>query len=252
MFSQTDIANNVVSWANLGVKLPDELTAAIEIFNTVRWVEVGHKPRFDLREVTAENAEEKIRQFALEIAVAGDPHQLGPTVLDNAKKHALDVAARNVNNQARGSIPAIIEALESSFNERAKAYTEAVSKLPADLTAEKLVAAGGGTVTAYQEAKQQAAALRRFHDWTISAAYVSMIHPANTEKVVTVLRPTNIAQLARLDEAAQLLNVDQVFGAINPVWYAAVKHEIPFAINGPQQAAALRVGLETSSKLVWS
>ncbi|GAA2556112.1 hypothetical protein [Mycolicibacterium diernhoferi] len=250
MFSQTDIANNVVSWVNLGVKLPDELAAAIEIFNTVRWVEVGHRPRFDLREVTTENAEEKIREFALEIAVAGDPHQLGPTGLDNAKKHALDAAARGVNSKALSAIPVIIETLTPLFDAHVEAYSEAVSQLPEDLTADRLVASGADTVTAYHEAKHRAAALGRFHDWAISAASVSMIHPANTEKVLTLVRPTNISQLARLDEAAHLLNVDPVFHAIGPVYHSAVKHEIPFAINTPRQASQLRTGLETSGKLV--
>lgn len=252
MFNQTEIATGVAGWKKYGVKLPEDLTAAIELFNTVRWVEVGHRARFNLQAVTAENAEDKIREFALEIVVAGGPDQLAPAVLSEAKNHALEAAARNVNNQARSAIPSIIELLTESFDEHAEAYAEAVSRLPDDLTADKLVAAGADTVAAYHAATQQATALSSFHAWVLDAARVSLIHPTDTEKVLTLLRPVNMPQLARLDEAHRLLGVDPVFKAINPVWHAAVRHRIPFGINAPREASSLRQRLETSAKPVKS
>src|SRR5690606_30168833 len=124
-------AEAVTRWPSLGVKLPKNLTDAIEVYETLLWIETGHVPVFDLSKVTPKNAEAKLREFASELAstlpTVPTPGGAPQSVLDTAKRVAVDHAARAVSSAAVEAVPEIIEALTPEFEKHAAAYADAVS-----------------------------------------------------------------------------------------------------------------------------
>jgi hypothetical protein len=149
--TQSNLADGVSSWTNLGIKLPEELAEAVELFEVLRYVEVGRVPVFDTDGLTQANAEDRIRQFAQELALVSEPGSLGP--LDRAKNAAVDAAARTVIGLARHFVPDAIEQLEPGFQEHAEAYRTAVANLPDVITADRLLAAGPAAVESYRAAQ---------------------------------------------------------------------------------------------------
>ncbi|HNM94305.1 MAG TPA: hypothetical protein PKM47_10170 [Mycobacterium sp.] len=99
MFNQTEIADMVARWPGLGIKLPKELATAVEVFEAVRYIEVGYAPVFKIEDVTAANADAKIRELAEQLLLAPEPGA-GLSALERAKKTAVDAAARRLNNNA--------------------------------------------------------------------------------------------------------------------------------------------------------
>lgn len=238
------IAHDVTGWTALGVTLPDELTDAIAVFEALRYTEVGYRPVFDLAAVTADNAEAKIREYADQLVLSDAAG--GQSVLDKAKKHAVENAARRVNQLARAAVPGIIEQLSPEFDDRVESYADAVLKLPVDFTAESLIDAGSDLVTAYGHAKQEAAYLNRVADW---AASINSLpgNRAQYENVLGIVRPSSGEELAKLDEAARTTG-NPTLAALNPVWVAAVRSGIEFGINTPREAADLRRRLQTAMR----
>jgi hypothetical protein len=245
MYDSTSIASQVSRWTGLGVKLPQELSDAIAVFESLVYTEVGYQPVFDIAEVTAVNAEEKIKAFAEQLALADVPGG-GLSVLEKAKSHAVDVAARRVNALARDAIPEVIEQLTPEFDQHAEAYTEAVSKLPEDLTAETLVAAGPDAVAAYGQAQQEAQHLAKFDAWVFQTGQLSGVLQREAEAVLRILRPSTALELVKLDGAAHK-QADPSLVALNPVFYTAARRGVAFGINTLQEAAGIRSHLESAA-----
>ena len=65
-----ETANQVAGWTGLGIKLSKDLAAAVEIFDKIQWIEVGHAFQLNIAEVTADNAEAKIRELAEHMLIA--------------------------------------------------------------------------------------------------------------------------------------------------------------------------------------
>lgn len=245
MYDSTSIANNVSRWTGLGVRLPAELAEAITVFEALIYTEVGHQPVFDIAEVTATNAEDKLREFAEQLVLADVPGG-GLSVLGKAKNVAVDAAARRVNALARVAVPEVIEQLTPEFNRHADAYTEAVSKLPEVLTAETLVAAGPDAVAAYGQAQQESQHLNGFSSWVFEASYLSGVIPKDAEVVLRILRPSTAMELVKLDEA-RYKQADSTLAALNPVFVTASRLGVEFGINQLQEAAQLRNDLSNIS-----
>lgn len=200
---------------------------------------------FDIGEVTAANAEEKIREFAERLALAEVPGG-GLSVLGKAKNQAVDAAARRVNALARVTIPDVVEQLTPEFDSHAEAYTEAVSELPEVLTAETLVAAGPDAVTAYGHAQQEFQHLNRISGWVFETAYLSGVIQKEAEVVLRILRPSTAMELVKLDESV-CRRVDPSLVAINPLFFAAARLNVEFGINTLQEAAGIRARLEANA-----
>jgi hypothetical protein len=243
MYDQRSIATNVARWTGLGLKFPKELAQAVELFETLVYTEVGYPAVFDIDGVTAANAEQKLREFADELVMAAGNGGLSP--LENAKKIAVESAARRVNAQARSAVPALIEQLTPEFDQHAAAYVEAVAKLPEDLTAESLVAAGAGAVTAYGDAQREALHIKGFSTWVFETSYLSGISK-DVDSVLRVLRPTSKLELIKLDEASYR-QVDSTLYALNPVLFVAARLGVEFGINSVTEAAELRAELDNIS-----
>jgi hypothetical protein len=213
MFDLSSIADDVTRWTGLGVKLPKDLTKAIEVYEALRYTEVGYQPVFDIAAVTATNVEAKIREFADELALAETPAG-GLSVLENAKKHAVNAAARNVVRYGREAVPEVIEQLTPEFDRRAEAYVTAVRKLPKDhdlaagrnsttTLAERLVAAGPEAVVSYQEAQREAQYLNMISSWVAGTGSLSGSAPRETYPAIRILRPATRLELIKLEEAHQ-------------------------------------------------
>jgi hypothetical protein len=138
MSQSTEIAEQVAGWTGLGIKLPKELAEAIEVFEALKWTEVVRAPVFDIDTVTTKNAEAKIRELADQLVLLEVPGG-GLSTLQKAKMQALEAAARVVRNWGVHAFPDVIRQLTPQFDEHVEAYTEAVAKLPEDITAETLV-----------------------------------------------------------------------------------------------------------------
>ena len=234
------IADDVSRWTSLGVELPAELEEAIEVYETLKYTEVGHRPVFELTEVTTANAEKLIRAYADELVLSASNGGLSP--LEKAKNAAVDSAARRVNTVAGQAVRSIIDQLTSRFENHVEAYAEAVLALPREITSESLVAAGPDAVALYGTAQQEAAHLNQIRNWVAGLNQLPGGGSRAHENVITILRPADSRELIELDKAN--VRVDATLAALNPVWVAAVRLGVQFAINTPREAAERRKRLE--------
>ncbi|MHA7662380.1 hypothetical protein [Mycolicibacterium sp. HS_4_1] len=253
MFDQKSIAENVSRWTGLEIKLPKELASAVEVFEALLWTEVSYQPVFDADDVTPANAEDKIRRFAEELALSGSTG--GLSLLEDAKRRAIEAKARIVNALARVAVPEVIEQLTPTFNEHANAYIEAVKKLgpsvPIELdnphqlkfTAENLVSWGAEAVAAYGTAQQEAQYLNRISNWVANTSHLAGFVSKDMERTLRILRPTTMRELIKLDAAAN--NQDPTLAAIDPVLFTAAKLGIEFGINTLTEASSIRESLES-------
>jgi hypothetical protein len=241
--SDIEIAERVSSWTGLGVELLKELTDAIAVYEALKYTEVGRVPVFDIEAVTPKNAEAAIRELADQLALSEVPGG-GLSVLEKAKRQALDAAARAVRSRGTHSISDVIRQLTPEFDKHVELYTEAVAKLPEDITADSLISAGADAVAAFGDAQREARYLNRIDSWVAQTGDLVGIAPKFQETVIRILQPESITQLAKLD-AAQTRLANPPLGSIDPVFYTAVREGIPFGINSSRQASALRTRLET-------
>lgn len=238
-------AESVSRWTDLGgVELPADLKQALATFDAVRWVEVGHAVPFDLADVTAANAEEKVVEFA---------HRLIPalkagarTPLEEAKSLMLAEAARAVVFKAGAAVPDVIEQLTPEFDEHAAAYVAAVDLLPETVDSDSLVQSGVGAMTAYASAQAEAAWLNRVSSWVAGTRDLPGFAGHDVEVGLRILRPSDALQLARLD-AIQYTNVNLTLGALDKVLYTAARLGVEFGINTLREAAELRESLAIST-----
>ena len=242
MFDTITTAKAVSDWTGLGVKLPKELATAVAVFEAILWVETGHAVEFDLTEITAANAEEKVAEFADRLVPAlktGD--HLGRSPLDEAKRRMLDAAAREVLGKATAAVPVVIEQLTPEFDKHADAYCTAVAALPDSVDSDSLVQAGPAAVTAYGTAQTEAIWLNKVSSWVAGTRDLPGFG-LDVDVPLRILRPADAVQLAKLD-AAQYKNVNQTLGALNKVFYTAAREGIEFGINTLRECAEIRQSL---------
>lgn len=236
MHDQIAIADGVANWTALGIKCSEELAKAISLFETLRYVEVGHQPAVELDGLTAKNAENRIAELAsaLVLATSFGSGKHGP--LEQAKAKYLEAQARVVNRLARTAVPDAIDQLTPAFEAHAEAYLSAAAKLPDDLSSEGLVKAGAEVLGAYEDLQRAARHLGRYDSWLASTAALA---GARSDVVLRILRPGSAVELAKLD-AAKDRPANATVRAINAVWYAAAREGIPFALNTAEESAELR------------
>ncbi len=243
MFDNISTAKAVSRWSNLGVKLPKELVTAIEVFEAILWVETGHAVEFDLADITAANAEEKVAEFASRLVPAlktGD--HPGRSPLDEAKRRMLEAAARVVLAKATAAVPVVIDQLTPEFDKHADAYCTAVEALPDVVDSDSLVQAGADAVAAYEAARSEAAWLDQISSWVAGTRGLPGFAGLDVDVPLRILRPVDAVQLAKLD-AAQYTNVNQTLGALNRVFYTAAREGIEFGINTLRECAEIRQSL---------
>lgn len=240
-----DSAKIVSNWTGLGGdRLPKEFVDAINLFDHIQYIEVGHEPSFDFASLTAANAEEVIHNLASQISLARTSGENGP--LAKAKNQVLDIAARHVLSTARGAVPALIEKLTPLLKKHAEAYAEAVAQLPEDITAEGILAAGPGATAAYQTAKSVLPALAQLDSWVAQTSYVAG-YTGKVDPVLRLLRPANAVELGILDAAYHKTNVDKALKDLNPLFVAAARNGIEWGFNTPDACGKLRRDLTTVS-----
>ncbi|OBI54721.1 hypothetical protein A5667_24910 [Mycolicibacterium fortuitum] len=240
MYDIISTADAVSRWNGLGVKLPKELSTAVEVFEAIRWVEVGHAVEFDLANITAANAEARVVEFAGRLVPAlksGD--HLNRTPLEEAKCRMLDAAARAVLSKATAAVPVVIEQLQPEFDKHAAAYVAAVDLLPETIDSDSLVQAGAAAVTAYATAQVEAAWLNRVSSWVAGTRGLPGFAGLDVDVPLRILRPADALQLAKLD-AAQHKTANQTLGALNTVFYTAAREGIEFGINTLRECADIR------------
>jgi hypothetical protein len=250
----TPTADQIANWTSLGITLPSDLEKAVEVFETVKWIEVGYGPTFDLEKLTPKNAETEIRKLAEQLVMTEaqqDASGANLSMLDKAKRHVLKAAASQVIGLGRAAIPAVIEQLTPAFDKAAAEYTEAVSTLPDEITADRLVTGGPSVVSAYQAAQNAASYLNSVSLWVASTAAITGVLARDMEVVLRILRPENGIQLSKLEDAHQL-QANAAITALNPVYVAAVRLGVPFGINTLREAAQLRKSLQLRPQLLRS
>lgn len=164
---------------------------------------MGHLPVFDLAAVTPANAEAKVREFADQLALSlptAAQQGVSASVLEEAKRRAVNDAARAVYRLAGAAVPDVISQLTPEFDKHAAAYVDAVAKLPENITAETLVSAGADAVQAYAVAQTEAAYLNRIDLWVAETRNLPG-HASDPDKALRILRPDSALQLIKLDEA---------------------------------------------------
>lgn len=238
-----DIADSIAGWTALGIKLSPELEKAIELHEAIRWTEVRHGFDIDITELTPDDVEATIRDFAQHIVTAEAVGENSPLV--SAKLRLMNSAAVQVIQLARPFAPEARDQLAVEFDTHAQAYTEAVQKLPEDLTSESLIAAGPDAVSAYSVAQAEVEHLRQMRSWVSDIRRIPGLGVGDADLVLNVLRPSDIEQLHRLDMALSA-KVDPVLGRIDPVFAAAVHEGVEFRINLPAESHRIRSELAYS------
>jgi hypothetical protein len=158
-------------WSRLGVRLPKDLSSALDKLDAIRYAVIDHRPVFRLDGLTAENCEQRLADFAAELVTSTPlPGQHGTTpqsILGHAKAEALDVAAREILRAAGAAVPSIIEQLETPFRQAVQTFTEAVQSIPdvENLTSDALVAGGGSNLDSYHTAHDAAIFLESISGW---------------------------------------------------------------------------------------
>jgi hypothetical protein len=243
MTINTELADSVSRWpGSLGVTLPDELTEALALFETVRYVEVSYRPVFNLDGLkTPAQAEKAIRQYASELSLTTGEGEL--SVLERAKADVIDQAARQVVGYGRHAVPSIIEQLADRYEETVTEFREAVSVLPEDLSAERLVQGGGAAVDAYQRAVAASQRLGSFDAVVIETARLSQTILRDAEVVCRLLRPRDRGELARLDDATRSQKPE--LREIGAVWYTAARLGTPWGLGSYAQAVSTRKAIES-------
>jgi hypothetical protein len=240
-------AASVANWpAVLKTKLPKPLQAALDRLDAIRWVEVGHRPQFDLAAVTDSNAEALIRAYAEQITLSSDLMQPpggggGQSVLNVAKNQAYDLAASEVLREAGSAVPELLAAAKVEFDKAVNEFITAVDELPDEVTAEVLVQAGPSTVERYQTAKAAQARIAEFDAWLAALSDVPG-YGGQAEPLLRVLTPTTLQDLHELEKAKGKP------GLLNPVLVQAVKANVAFTLNTPKQAAQIREALEAAAR----
>lgn len=202
----------------------------------------------DISTVTAENIEQKLREFAQEIHLADQrPGALNP--LQEAKSRALRIAGRAVNNAASAAVADIIKQLTPEFDKHAEVFVTAVSKLPVKtahvngrvvetFTSDDLVNGGPDAVAVYGEALDAVKYLQRVSAWVASTSQLPG-HTGDVDSVLRILRPEGKLNLVKLDAAAQVRHSD-IVRALDPVLFTAARLGVPFGINTIHEATAIR------------
>lgn len=248
MFDHFIIAGRVSRWTSLGVKLPKQMADAIEVFDAIRYVEVGHVPAFDLESVTVANAEQAVRDFADELAPSLTVTSDNRSALDVAKQTAQRAAARKVLAEARAAVPGVIKLLTPAFNQAATKFIEAVALLPDHVTSEALVSAGPAALEAYQAALKASEEIRKVDSWVDSLADIPGL-AAERQPLLWVLRPATPGQIWRLEEARNA-RVDAAHERLGKVYVAAARLGVEFGINTPREAADLRNDIRANAQAV--
>ncbi|MCW2546788.1 MAG: hypothetical protein JWN96_1248 [Mycobacterium sp.] len=235
-------AEAVAGWAGLGVKLPKDLARSIEVFEAIRYVEIGHPVVFDVADVTPDNAEARIREFADQLVPALPLVPVvgarGSSVLQEAKRQALTLAARDVLSKAAAAVPGIITQLAPEFDRAASEFADAVQALPDDLSDAAIVQAGPSVLADYKRAAQAQGVIAGFDSWIASLRELPGI-AGQVDPVTRVLRPANRDQLAKLEHANS-----KSYGQLNPLYVVAVREGVEFGMNTPAEGAAIRARIE--------
>ena len=251
MYNAIEIARSVTYWTNLGAKLPEDLTKAIELYEGILYTEVGHTPTVVLDKVTVANAEGVIRDLAHQIAIAttpvGMPGPQGHGPLERAKKQVLDAAARNVIHQGRLAVPDVIDKLTPRFDRRAEAYVAAVALLPEDITSDTLLAAGPEAVASYQDAQREAQYLNTISSWVFQAGSLFGL-TKEAYPAIRILRPVTLLELIKLEEAQWKPAVNPTLQALDPVLVAAARLGVEFGVNTMLECASMKQRLESELK----
>ncbi|MBF9350448.1 hypothetical protein HA138_11755 [Mycobacteroides chelonae] len=240
-------ADSISDWTGLGITLAPELTKAIELYEAIRWTEVGHGFDIDITKLTPADVEATIHDLAQHIVTAEAVGQNSP--LANAKLRLMKSTAVQVIQLARQFAPEARDQLAVEFDKHAQAYAEAVQKLPEALTSESLIAAGPDAVAAYSVAQAEVGHLRQVSRWVSDVRDMPGLGAGENDPVLNVLRPRDIEQLNQLD-AALHGNVDPVLGRIDPVFVAAVRERVEFGINLPVESQRIRSELAYSKPIV--
>jgi len=104
MFNFSDLADSVSRWTSLGVALPKPLAEAIDVFETLRYTEVGYHPAFSVEDVTPANAEAKIRELAEEFALSRNHLTKIMAALAQALKIFMGPRLRTRRNRSFGAM----------------------------------------------------------------------------------------------------------------------------------------------------
>ncbi|RIT28650.1 hypothetical protein D2E76_27320 [Mycobacteroides abscessus] len=238
-----DTADTIAGWTALGIKLSPELEKTIELHEAIRRTEVGHGFNIDITNLTPADVEATIHDLARHIVTAEAVGQNSP--LANAKLRLLQTAAAQVIKLARQFAPEARNQLAVKFDKHAKAYTEAVQKLPEELTSESLIAAGPDAVSAYSVAQAEVEHLREVRSWVSDVRRIPGLSAGEDNHVLNVLRPCDIEQLHRID-AALYAKVDPVLDRIDRVFVTAVREGVEFGINLPAESQRIRAELAYS------
>lgn len=208
----------VRDWAKLPVELPAEVKNCLDLLEATNQSKPAPPP-----EVTdISDVDKLIKQFTKYFSEASAQAE--------AKSHLNQVATKRLQQAMRDAVPQLIEDLQEPFNASAARYTEAVKKLPKELTAEALVNAPDNVSEAYQTAKKEYQFLR-----LVDGVYTGILHHllvgTNPGHPMKLCGATTQEELAALRQKRG----NKIIREIGETFFNAVHAGIPLRLVEPEQ-----------------
>ena len=212
------LPNLVRDWSKLPIELPAEVKNCLDLLKATN----QSKPA-PLPEVTdISDADKLVKQFTKHFAEAKAQAE--------AKSHLNQVATKRLQRAMQDAVPQLIEDLQEPFNASAARYTEAVKRLPKELTAEALVNAPGNVSEAYRTAEEEYRFLRQ-----VEVAYTGILQhlfvgtqPGHPMKLCGATTQAELAELRKQSGS-------QIVRKIGEVLFNAVHAGIPLRLVDPEQ-----------------
>ncbi|MDV6246881.1 hypothetical protein [Rhodococcus opacus] len=236
MLDITTVAGNVSHWADLGLKLPAGLTKYSDLLEELKWSAQKPTPVIDVDKLNTKNLAATIETISAELAAA-EHH-------DDAVLRTRRELARAIVREAGVFVPDALEQLRPRFDTEVARYTEAVSKLPTELTSDSLVKAGPDALAAFGVASEAAGFIAAVDHWLASLNNLPATAGFQQEPVLRVTAPETMADLRKLEKAGNATKVDALVTQVGKVYLAAAQNGIKFQMNIPREAAQIRAGID--------
>lgn len=204
----------------LGGQLPPALADAVAAFEAADAV-AEPSAAINVTAVTGDTAAQAVAD-AVDAAARAE-------VFHAAKSKVVDLLGRRVLGEAIAALPEAFARMSPDLDAAVKELATAIDDLPDEITDAAIVAAGPGTLAAYQRALAAQKTLNML-DGFVSSIPGGYAHSAAQLHVLRLLTPTSRAGYGGLLDVAVTRGKRP---ALNPLWLFAVKNNIAFELNSP-------------------
>lgn len=206
-------------WKKLPVTLPAGLVNTLAALNAAN---VSNIQQPELPDEMPENPEDVVRSLTDQL--------LRQEAEKKARSLLGELAKKRLRTEMNNAVEPILDQLQKPFAKAAKAYTEAVQQLPADLSAEGLVQASGNISKAYQDAKEAAVLLTQV-EWFLTHVLQYLRYGVPHSTPVKLVDAKTQEDLAALRQKRG----NKLISDLNETLFNAVKAGLPLVLSSVEE-----------------